>query len=222
MWKVANAPWIGEQKRWCERESSARAKIKRLEDELWKQQSISKSQFQQRGGNAVGLLRTHGSALRDYEQELRRAKENSTQIQLDEHLDKSLIRKANLHGFHGGRILALESFGIETAKDVEMLLYKKVPGIGPVLSQRLFDWLDWLKSSLRPQLGLPESEKSRIAKRHAPVIRPLVQSIKSAISELETIEDYHRTNDAKRISEIVVTVQELAITEAYVQAMNLT
>ena len=219
-WKVANSSWLSELQRWRDRESSARAKIKRLEDDLMNRRSVSASKFQQRGLTGVELLKSHHGTLQDYEQELRQAEKNSTQIQLDQYLDKSLIRVAKIKRITGTLILSLESFGIETAKDVELLNIHKVPGIGPVLSKRLFDWRDRLSRSFRPQKGLPESEKSRIANRYAPVLRPLAQSIQTAISDLEAIAASHRSHEAERVKKIVAAVQELAVAEAYVKAMN--
>ncbi len=219
-WKATNAPWTGEQKRWCDCASFAEAEIKRLEDELMAQRSVSVSRFQQRKVEADGVTKSHDGTRQDYERELRQAEMYSKKIQLGEHLDKSLIRNAKLKGITGVRILELESFGIETAKDVEMLNNRKVPGIGPVLSKRLFDWRDKLASSFRPQQGLPESEKSRIAVRYAPVLRPLVQAIQAAISDLEKIEASHRAREADLVKRIAASVQDLAVAEAYVRAMK--
>ena len=53
------------------------------------------------------------------------------------------------------RILSLSSFGIETALDVEKLRTQKVPGIGPVLTQRLTEWRESLVRTFKPQPGVP-------------------------------------------------------------------
>lgn len=219
-WEVANAPWIGEQKRWRDRKSFNEAEINRLEDELNAQRSMSVSRFQQRKIDIERVLKSHDGARQDYERELHLAETNSKKVQLDEHLDKSLIRRANLKGINSRCILSLESFGIETAKDVQILNDQKVPGIGPVLSKRLFDWRDKLASSFRPQQGLPESERKRVGSRYAPLLLPLMQALQSAIEDVNTIEASHRAAEAKRIEAIVAAVQDLAIAEATVQAMS--
>lgn len=184
------------------------------------QRSVSVSRFQQRKVEADCVTKSHDGTCQDYERELRQAEVDSKKIQLGEHLDKSLIRNAKLKGITGVRIIELESFGIETAKDVDILDNRKVPGIGPVLSKRLFDWRDKLASSFRPQQGLPESEKSRIAVRYAPVLQPLRQAIQTAISDLDRIEASHRASEADQAKRIAAAVQDLALTEAYVRAMN--
>ena len=219
-WEAANAPWIGEHNRWRDRASAAEAEIKRMEAEFAAQRQATVSRFQQRKAITDGVLKSHDGARQDYERELHQAEMDSKRIQLEEHLDKWLIRRANLNRIKGDLILALESFGIETAKDVAMLKHQKVPGIGPVLSERLSDWRGKLASSFRPKPGIPESEQRRIGSRYAPVLLPLGQALESAINDLETIATSHRASEAARIKAIAAAVQSLAEAEAYVRAIK--
>jgi DNA-binding helix-hairpin-helix protein with protein kinase domain len=219
-WEAANAPWLDEQKRWRERVLAAETQIKRIEHEFVAQRHESTSNFQKQKANVDGVLRSHTGARQDYERELRQAEMDSNNIQLEEHLEKSLIRNAKLKGITGDRIHSLESFGIETANDVADLEHQKVPGIGPVLSERLFDWRDRLALTFRPKQGLPESEKNRIATRYAPVLLPLGQAIQTAISHLEAIAATHRAREAERYVAIAKVVQELAVAEAHVREMK--
>lgn len=219
-WETENAPWLREQRRWHDCAVSAEAAIKRLEAEFIAQRSMCISKFQQRKISVESVLSSHEGARQDYERELRQAEMNSNKLQLEEHLDKYLIRSARLKGITGDRILSLESFWIETAKDVAMLQHQKVPGIGPVLSKRLFDWRDKLASSFKPRAGLPESERKRVASRYGPVLLPLRQALRSAIDDLEAIAASHRASEVKRIDAIAAAVQELAVAQANVQAMR--
>ena len=219
-WEAANAPWLAEVKRWRDRVAGAEAEILRLESELTRQRAATERQFRQRKDEASGIAASHGRAKMDYERELGQAELNSNKIQLEEYLDRSLIRQAKLKGINIKCILALESFGIETARDVPMLNNQKVPGIGPVLSKRLLDWSQGLASSFRPQQALPESERYRIASRYAPVMLPLGQSIQGAINELETIAMSHRARETELVMVIAAAVQNLATAEAHVRAMR--
>ena len=218
-WKLANAPWIREEQRWRDRALAAQAEIKQLEDELVSQRSSTAQEFQQRKGKAEVVLKSHDATRQDYERELRHAEMNTRKVQLELYLDKSLIRNAKLKGITGDRILSLESFGIETAKDVDILKNQKVPGIGTVLSNRLFEWRDRLASSFRPQQGLPESEKSRIAMRYAPVLRSLAQTVEAAISDLDTIAKFQTVREAEQVKAIAAAVQKLAVADAHLQKM---
>ena len=220
-WEAANIPWVAEEKRWRERVSNAKDEILRLESNLNRQRKLTESTFRQRKDEATGIAAGHDRAKLDYVRELRQAEDDSTKIQLDEHLDKALIRQAKLKGITGDRVLSLESFGIETAKDVPLLSNQKVPGIGPVLSKRLFDWRNSLMASFQPQKTLPDSEKNRIASRYAPIMLPLGQSILEAMKDLDRIALSHRNSESEMIKAIASAVQNLAIAEAYVKAMKL-
>jgi DNA-binding helix-hairpin-helix protein with protein kinase domain len=219
-WEAANAPWIAEEKRWRDRLAEAEAKIRSLEAEFNALRPATAARFRQRKDEASGIVASHDRVMQDYEKELKQAEVDSKKIQLEEHLDKSLIRQAKLKGITNDRILSLESFGIETAKDVSMLSNQKVPGIGPVLSGRLFAWRDSLASSFVPKQALPESEKNRIASRYAPVLRPLGQSIQEAIQDLEAIVRSHRAREGDLLKAIGAAVQDAAIAEAHVSAMK--
>jgi DNA-binding helix-hairpin-helix protein with protein kinase domain len=219
-WEAANAPWVAEEKQWRDRVIAAEAQIVRLESDLNQQRTKTETRFRQRKDEANGIAASYDRAKLGYERDLRQAEVDSKKIQLEEHLDKALIRQAKLKGITGARILSLESFGIETAKDVSLLNNQKVPGIGPVLSKRLFEWRNRLTASFRPQQTLPDSEKNRIASRYAQVMLPLGQSIQAAIDELRTIAMSHRTRELETIKAIVGAVQNLAIAEAHVRAMK--
>ena len=219
-WEAANAPWVTEQKRWRDRVAASEAEIKRLEDEFVARRYATVAKFQQRKADADSVLNSHNGARQDYERDLRQAEMDSKKIQLEEHLDRSLIRNAKLKGIGNRQIMSLESFGIETANDVPKLRDQKVPDIGPVLSKRLFDWHDSLSASFRPQRGLPESEMNRVAGRYAPVLLPLGQAIQAAINDLDAIAASHRTREAERVKAIAAAVQDLAFAEAHVRALK--
>ena len=219
-WEAVNAPWVAEEKRWRDRVMNAEAEILRLESEMNWQRMATEGKFLQRKDEAGGIVAGHDRAKFDYEKELRQAEVDSKKIQLEEHLDKSLIRQAKLKGITSDRVLSLESFGIETAKDVHMLSNQKVPGIGPVLSSRLFAWRGSLASSFVPKQALPESEKNRIASRYAPVLLPLGQSIQGTIHELDVIVGSHRARESDLLKAIGAAVQNVAIAQAHVSAMK--
>lgn len=220
-WEASNAPWVAEEKRWRDRAARAESEIRRLESELDTQRAASVARFQQRKGEAGVVAGSHDRAKQEYEKELKQAQLDSKNIQIEEHLDKFLIRQANLKGITGDRILSLESFGIETAKDVRILNRQKVPGIGPVLSQRLFGWRNGLVSSFVPKQSLPESERNRIASRYAPVLLPLAQSIQGAIQDLEGLIASHRACEEKLLKNIGAAAHNLSIAEAHLKAMRL-
>ena len=220
-WEAANSPWVVERKRWHDLATTADAEIKRLESEIHAQRTATEAKFKQRKAEAGKLEEAYKRARGDYERDLQQAEHDSKRIQLEDYLDKKLIRQARLKGITYDRILSLESFGIETAKDVPLLNNQKVPGIGPVLTGRLFEWRLSLEASFRPQKGLPDSVKSRIAARYAPVMRPLGQSIQEVISDLTAIVRLHDAREAELTRDIAAAVQNLATAEAYTKILKL-
>jgi hypothetical protein len=102
-----------------------------------------------------------------------------------------------------------------------MLKTQKVPGIGPVLSGRLFEWRERIERSFIPKQALPESERSRIASRFAPELLPLGQAIQTAIRDLEGITASHRAREREVVKTIEAAVQNAAVAEAHLGALNI-
>ena len=139
---------------------------------------------------------------------------------LEEYLDQSLIRNANLSGFSTKIIHTLEYFGIETAKDVMRLKTLRVTTIDPVLKNRLFAWRDGLMTSFTPKRRLSDSERNRIASRIAPSLLPLAGTIQTAIRDLEGIIGSHRTREQELLKNITDLVEDAAVSEAHLKALR--
>lgn len=60
--------------------------------------------------------------------------------QLADYLDTHRIARADIQGIGPTRKTTLESYGIETAADIEKSKLKSVPGFGDALSSRLIQW----------------------------------------------------------------------------------
>jgi DNA-binding helix-hairpin-helix protein with protein kinase domain len=219
-WEAANAPWLDGEKRWRQRLATAEAERNRLESELYALRTASLERFKKRKQEAEEIVTTHDRAKQEYDKELRQAEIDSKKIQLEEHLDKALIRSAKIKGITTARLLSLESFGIETAKDVMMLKKQKVPGIGPVMSQRLFEWRARVETKFVLKQALPDSERSRIASRFAPVLLPLGETVRTAIRDLGGVTESHQTREHELLKAIEVAVQDTAIAEAHLKALN--
>ena len=65
---------------------------------------------------------------------------NLRNAQLHRFLDRHRIEDADIKGIGEGRKTVLESYGIETAADVIPANIMRVPGFGPALTEKLFDW----------------------------------------------------------------------------------
>jgi len=67
-------------------------------------------------------------------------KQSQRMLQLDRFLDKFELENASIEGIGPGRKRALESYGIETAKDIVPHRINAVPGFGPKMVERLMKW----------------------------------------------------------------------------------
>lgn len=220
-WEAMNAPWLDEEKRLKQLLASAEAEINRLEAAHLDQRRASVGQFDRKKRDVDASLAPHEKVRRQYESDLYEAVQDSRRIQMEQHLDSFLIRQAKLKGITTERIfLALESFGIQTANDVDMLKTTKVPNIGPVLRDRLLDWKDTVAAKFVPKQSLPESERNRIASRYAPVFLPLIQSVEAAIRDIEGFAASERSRDRERVKAIEAAVQKAASVTADLDALN--
>ena len=59
---------------------------------------------------------------------------------LEEYLENFFIEHATIPGIGPGRKAMLESYGIETAADVEKQRIVFVPGFGPAMAEKLIEW----------------------------------------------------------------------------------
>jgi DNA-binding helix-hairpin-helix protein with protein kinase domain len=60
--------------------------------------------------------------------------------QLEEYLENFFIEHATIPGIGPGRKATLESYGIETAADVDKQRIVAVPGFGPAMAEKLIEW----------------------------------------------------------------------------------
>ncbi len=220
-WEAMNAPWLEEERRLKQQLVSAEAEIDRLEAALFDNRKASGERFEAKKRDAEASVASHSKIRQQYQSDLREAEQDSKRIQMELHLDSFLIRQAKLKGITTERVfLALESFGIQTANDVDMLNTTKVPNIGPVLRDRLLDWKNTVASKFVLKQALPESERNRIASRYAPVFLPLIQSVEAATRDIESFAASERHRDLERVKSIGVVVQMAANAKADLDALN--
>jgi DNA-binding helix-hairpin-helix protein with protein kinase domain len=86
------------------------------------------------------LKQKYDALQQERQHHLRNLWSHHSQQQLIEHLDRYRIDSAGLEGFGAGRISTLQSYGIETAADIERHRLMAIGGFGLKLTQRLVDW----------------------------------------------------------------------------------
>lgn len=124
----------------------------------------------------TGLLKQHRKLTRDCAHYFRSGtnlaeglaglQSNERAQQLDEWLNRIMLRQANIPGIGAARIGKLLSFGIETAADLTEAAIARVPGFGPTTIRKL---LDWRKEQERGFVftARPTAEKQALAQQSA-------------------------------------------------------
>jgi DNA-binding helix-hairpin-helix protein with protein kinase domain len=219
-WEALNSSWLDEEKRLKRQLDSINAEISILEQTLYENRKKSIEQFEQKKKDSENVVSNHRNLNQLYDRDISESEQDSIRLQKEQHLDSFLIRNAKIKGITSDRILSLESFGVQTANDIELLNHHKVPGIGPVLSERLFDWRKTISSKFVLKKSLPEAERNRIASRYAPAFLPLIQSVQTALRDLEIFGESQRRHDMEQINAIKAAVQKSAIISANLDALN--
>jgi hypothetical protein len=218
-YEQANKIWLDEERKWKKVLSTAEMQINQFKLDFESIQFAEKQKY-----NAVELsistrLSNLRSAQSEYKTQVSIAESNSRQLQLDSYLEQLIIRDAGIKGITTPRILALESFGIETAKDVGILGYQKVPGIGPILSKRLMDWRTNTSKNFVPSTTLPTIERSRINARFAPALMPMQQFIVVQFDEMNNL----KKNLSQKLTEIsnmsTIAAKNAATAQAHLNAL---
>jgi len=215
----SNKPWLDEEQKWKKARSSSEQELTRLKLDYESLQSAAKHKYNVMELTIKTRLSNMRSVLTEYKAELSAAESNSRELQFESYLDQFLIRDAGIKGITNQRVLSLESFGIETAKDVVMLNYQKVPGIGPVLTERLIEWRDTISQRFRPTSTLPASERARINARFAPALMPIQQLIVSQFDEMNNLKKDHDQKLREIVNKSTLAAQNRATAQAHLDAL---
>lgn len=101
-------------------------------------------------------------------------------------LDNFEIDRATISGIGPAKKAMLESFGIETAADVNRSAVMNVPGFGPALTKRLMDWRRSVELKFRfsPNVGVDPRDITVLDQRIAQQKRDLEEALRKGPSEL--------------------------------------
>mgnify|MGYP001044191003 CR=1 FL=1 len=220
-WEAENTVWLKEVGRWREQLAQLEADLNRLEAEVSSQRVESAMRFETMRREAQRTVSKFHTVKQDYTADLQKAEAGSYESQLEDYLDGFRIRDANIKGITWLCIDEnLEWAGVKTARDVLILESQKVPGVGPVLSGRLFAWREELVRSFVPTQILPEQVRSRIASRYAPVLIPIGERIQKYVRTLESSINLHHASERRTVATIARTVEKAAAAEAHLKALH--
>lgn len=178
---------------------NAKAQLRHLESlrtQLSTEAAATYERFMQTFRNAKDEL---AGMQRAFERDMRQLEVTSRERQLEQYLDRFFIDKAQIPGIGPGRTAVLESYGIETAADVNMAAVRSIPGFGPAMTQRLLDWRRGLERRFTPDptRGVADSDRRAIVLRYQQRRATLEQSLAGGAQVLRNIsQEYERRVDA--------------------------
>jgi len=182
-------------------------------------QSVADYQ-QQFGKKKAELQATYNRYLRldqEKREQLLKLDAKKRDLQLNEFLDKILIRDYDIPEIKAKRKQALQAYGIESAFDVSYLM--SVPGFGPHLISVLLNWRRQCEARFRfnPTGPLPQKELHELNLRMADLRRSLEIDLRSGPQSLNeisvTAESRLRECEARTASLIQRRVQSEADVE---------
>ena len=135
--------------------------------------------------------------------------------QLHAHLDRYRISAADIEGIAQGRVTTLQSYGIETAADIDPWQIEGISGFGPKLIHRLTDWRYRCEQTFifDSSKGVPQTEIQVLERDLMTRRRKLEQELATGIVHLT------RTSDQILESRSQIYSQASSLLKAYAQAI---
>ncbi len=137
-------------------------------------QPAARPTFAELKESLVQAKRTYDDLPNERARRLERLRQNLRNSQVHEHLDGFQIRNAKIGGIGKGRIATLQSYGIETAADLDPSKLASVQGFGPARIAGLMAWRQLCAQSFRfdpsrdvASGDLATVERDILVRRHA-------------------------------------------------------
>lgn len=141
---------------------------------------------------------------------------NARERQLEDYLERCFISKSKIRGVGPSRLVALESYGIETAADITYDRVNAVPGFGPTLTEEMVVWRRIKEAMFKfdPSRGAPASAVQALDMKYLQQRSQIESLLGAGANELRRL-----TNAAN--SEVGRLDEHLAQLELYVSQAKL-
>jgi DNA-binding helix-hairpin-helix protein with protein kinase domain len=138
----------------------------------------------------LARVRDEASRLRKaYDDEIRNLERSGKDRQLSQYLQNIFISDHKIARIGSARLAVLESFGIETAYDIEATQILQIPGFGEALTSTLVQWRRHMESQFRfdPRQGVSPSERQAVAVKFSQLKQHLESTLRRGPDELRQI-----------------------------------
>ncbi|MCP3776098.1 hypothetical protein NLX71_22815 [Paenibacillus sp. MZ04-78.2] len=160
-----------------------------------------------------------GNARREYQglaglraEKLKQLESQQRNRQLHAYLQRYRIEDAKIEGIGPSRKATLESFGIETASDINANAIRQVPGFGPSYTRKLTVWRSTIERNFvfDPRLGVPQADIANVDRDIDAKRKKLEQELLVGQSQLTQISNQIKVRRNAIWSELVNSANRLA------------
>lgn len=181
---------------------SRKAEIEAVFRETAWRQAEYQRKFQQLKEELESRYRRYVNLDSEHKAELRGLEQRKRELQLNEFLDKKLIRNHRIKGIGPQKEATLLAYGVESALDISGQM--SVPGIGPHLTSVLMDWRRRCEAEFRfnPSAPLPSPEVAALRIKYAQLRQTIETELRggsSSLTELGMAAKRHIENAEARI-----------------------
>lgn len=168
---------------------SARTKWQEL-DKRWQQETDARP-FDTRRRELEARKREYEQLPQVRQQKLDRLRAESATRQLQKYLDRFEIEDADISGIGFSRKATLQSYGIETAADIDYYKVLAIPGFGPTYTDRLISWRDSLVRRFRfdPSKGMDPADIATVEREIAVARSKIIAELRSSLPHLQQLSE---------------------------------
>jgi DNA-binding helix-hairpin-helix protein with protein kinase domain len=166
---TASATWTDIQKQWLER--------------------TNPQLFERKKADLLGIRKSLTDIPTLRLKKLDQLRQNQRAIQLATFLDQYEIERARISGIGPGRKQTLQSYGIETADDLNLTAIIRVPGFGEKMAANLLAWRSSLEKRFHfdPNKAISPHEISRVEQEIMIERRKLEERLRTGLAELKQV-----------------------------------
>lgn len=158
------------------REVAARLNARRMQGQVvkaveqrWGELAASTAtEFHKHASRGTGLRDAIRNVVRREAEEITKLKTKERGLQLDHFLSRFLLADQKIQGIGPNRKAILQSYGIETAADIQEKPLCQISGFGPVLIDNLLGWRHRLEAKFvfNPHEGISHRDIASVQARH--------------------------------------------------------
>jgi DNA-binding helix-hairpin-helix protein with protein kinase domain len=202
-----------------QRLQASQAALRRLEG-LWPQQT-GNAPFRTRLAELEKLREEYRALPAHRMRQLADLEANRRNAQLDKFLDRYRIDQTQISGIGPGRTATLQSFGIETARDVNWHDVLQVPGFGNVLARTLTAWRRSIENRFvfDPRKGVDPNDAAAVERRIATRRTEIERTLRSGAVDLKKIGQQIMVHRQFFLQQLEIASQDVAQAQADLRAL---